>query len=136
MRVLIPDPTDINVAIQLTLIAFQLHWVKGPAPGKTGTELPAEVTHGGPGGLLPRFGVFAATTAVLELFSVAAALQPSLSHMCGFLPVVLNVLAGPATVARCYSAFLALRLQDEADKLARRIVPQAPDDPSPPLDAN
>jgi len=126
----------IPVAVEMTFLTLQLLWVKGPPPGETGTELPIEVTHGGPGCKLPRFGVFAATTALLELFSVAITSQVSLSQACGFLPVLLNVFAAPVTVARCYSAFLALRLQDEADKLARRIVPEAPDVPPSQIDAN
>jgi len=134
LRVWIPDVEAAPIAVELTLLVLQIFWVKRPSPPETGTELPTEVMHGGPGGILPRFGVFAVTTAVLELVSVAISSQVSLSQACGFLPVALNILAAPVTVARCYSAFLALKLQDEADKLARRIAPE--DLSSTPLDAN
>lgn len=124
LRVCIPDMAAAPIAVELTLLALQVLWVKGPAPPETGTELPTEVTHGGPKGMLPRFGVFAMTTAVLEVASVLTSSQVSLYEACGFLPILLNILSAPVTVARCYSAFLALKVQDEADKLARRIVPE------------
>jgi hypothetical protein len=114
------------IAVELTLLALQVLWVKGPSPPDAGTELPTDVTHGGPRGILPRFGVFAVTTAILELASVAICSQVSYSEACGFLPHLLNILSAPVTVARCYSAFLALKVQDEADKLIRRVMPEIP----------
>lgn len=136
LRVCIPDMEAAPIAVELTLLVLQILWVKGPSPPETGTELPTEVMHGGPGGVLPRFGVFAVTTAVLELVSVAVTSQVSLSEACGFVPVVLNILGAPVTLTRCYSAYLALRLQDEADKLARRIAPEASVISVPATDAN
>lgn len=93
---------------------------------------PGNLAFCGPGRRCPRFSSVAFLTLMAETYSTIVASMVVATVPCGdsfaWRAVVLYCLGVLVTVVRCYTAVLALRLQDLAAGTCRRVLPQEPDD--------
>eukprot|EP00927_Polykrikos_kofoidii_P033973 TRINITY_DN28816_c0_g1_i1.p1 TRINITY_DN28816_c0_g1~~TRINITY_DN28816_c0_g1_i1.p1 ORF type:complete len:796 (-),score=107.97 TRINITY_DN28816_c0_g1_i1:177-2564(-) len=101
-------------------------------PPSPENALPPGIAHGFPCNRVPRFATFAALTVLLETYSTINAAWSVAETSCETEPWVtigLHCFGVVVAVLHVYSAILGLRLQDEFNGAARRVMPGPPASP-------
>eukprot|EP00928_Gymnodinium_smaydae_P019473 TRINITY_DN17476_c0_g6_i1.p1 TRINITY_DN17476_c0_g6~~TRINITY_DN17476_c0_g6_i1.p1 ORF type:complete len:823 (-),score=176.11 TRINITY_DN17476_c0_g6_i1:135-2507(-) len=100
-------------------------WFSRP-PSRPSAVISDSLAHGLPCRRVPRFLVFAALTALVEISSTMKAAHAVTASGCDAPPyqtISLHCFGIVVAVLRCYSALLALRLQDDFNGACRRVLP-------------
>lgn len=113
---------------EILLCLLPLFWCVFATRKSSDDGAPLTLAFWGPGRRCPRFTTYAVLTVGTELYStlvLSYAVATAPCHFAAWKPVVFYCAGVLVAVVRCYSAVLALRLQDAATGAFRRVLPQA-----------
>jgi len=112
---------------EILLCMLPLFWCVCATRKSSDDGAPLTLAFWGPGRRCPRFTTYAVLTVGTELYStlvLSYAVATAPCHFAAWKPVVFYCAGVLVAVVRCYSAVLALRLQDAATGAFRRVLPQ------------
>ncbi|CAE7208904.1 unnamed protein product [Symbiodinium natans] len=124
---LLPGPRQgLMGTLEIVLCALPLLWC-AVSSRQSSEGAPLDIAFWGPGRRCPRFTTYAVLTVGTELYSTLVLSYAVATAPCDFAawkPATFYCAGVLVAVVRCYSAVVALRLQDAAAGACRRVLPQ------------